>query len=432
MAIGTGPTIQEVRRLRVITEAAGSFCVDQTSSPGLASYTAVPAIEGSVECEAGQLETIPVNTLVQTRWDYPEEIIGKKKPVTLKFSLWLAPTGTVTSDGVTAVQGCLGLLLKAVMGGESLGTGTRAVAGWSSSAGSVDSGEGGSMLAGNALAWVDSSGVAHAREIEQRSTDAITLKRALPAIPANTNTLYGSATYYMSSDPATSLQFVVEGAEQTDRWLLLGCQMTGMQIDLPIASENAAPKITFTFESTSWLYGDDCATPITGSDLAVSTYSNFSPIAGYAGRFMAQQVTTATYTGSTIDISAVSFEPKWKYQRVTSPSGTMATLRWIASRQAASCIEGSFSTYFSDFSHFDWRDNKTDLAISYQIGTSVSANAGLVLITIPTAQATKAARVNADGIANETINVKGRNDAECVLSPATDLSLSPFRIHLIC
>ena len=55
-----------------------------------------------------------------------------------------------------------------------------------------------------------------------------------------------------------------------------------------------------------------------------------------------------------------------------------------------------------------------------------------MLITIPTAQATKVARVNADGIANETINVKGRNDAECVLSPATDLSLSPFRIHLIC
>jgi hypothetical protein len=432
MAIGTGPTVEGIARLRVIVEAAGSFCVDQTSSPGLASYTAVPAIEGTIEFPAGQLETIPTNTLVQTRWDYPEEIIGKKKPVTLKFSMWLAPTGTVTSDGVTAVQGALGLILKAVMGGESLGTGTRAVAGWTSSAGSVDAGEGGSMLAGNALAWVNASGIAEAREIEQRSTDALTLKRALSGTPSNTNTLYGSATYYMSSDPDTSLQFVVEGAEQTDRWLLLGCQMTSMALDLPIGSENAAPKITFTFESTSWLYGDDCATPITGSDLAVSTYSNFSPIAGYAGRFMAQTVTTATFTGSTVDVSAVSFDPKWSFGRVTSPSGTMATLRWLAKRQAAACIEGSFQTYFSDFSHFDWRDNKTDLAMTYQIGTSVAANAGVVLISVPTAQVVEVMRNNADGVANETIKFKGRNDSETVLSPATDLSRSPFRIHLIC
>src|SRR5690349_8898969 len=127
MAIGIGPAVYGVRRLRVITEAAGvaTFCADQTSSPGLASYTAVPAIEGTIEDPGGQLETIETNVLVQTRWDKSKRIIGKKKPVTLKFSMWLAPTGTVTSDGVTAVQGALGLILKAVMGGESLGTGTR-------------------------------------------------------------------------------------------------------------------------------------------------------------------------------------------------------------------------------------------------------------------------------------------------------------------
>jgi hypothetical protein len=430
MAVGTGPTIEQVRRLRVITEAAGSFCVDQTSSPGLASFTAVPAIEASVEFPAGQLELIPVNTIQQQRWQTTKRIIGKKKPVTLKFAMWLAPTGTVTSDAVTAVQGCLGLLLKAVMGGESLGVGTRAVAGWTSSAGSVDAGEGAGLPAGNATAWVDSSGIAHAREIEQRSTDAITLKRALPGTPANTNTLYGSATYYMGSDPNTSLQFAVEGAEQTDRWLLMGCQMTSMALELPIGSENAAPKITFTFESTTWLYGDDCATNLTGSNLGVSTYSNYSPIAGYAGQFLAQTVTTATYTGSAIDISAITFEPKWKYQRVTSPGGTMATLRWLASRDAAPCIEGSFTTYFSDFTNFDRRDNRTDLALTYQIGNSTAS--GIVLLSVPTAQIVESSRVNADGIASETHKFVGRGDSETVEGSATDLGISPFRIHLIC
>lgn len=423
---GTGPTVQPIQRLRVYTEPAGSstFAVDHTGTLG--DFTAVPAKEGSLTWDTDR-EMIDPGQLVQYHWDGREKILGKKK-WTLSFTMPLAPTGTAASDGVTAITSALGILLKAVMGGESLGIGTRAVAGWTASAGSVDSGEGAGLPAGNAMGWVNSSSVLEAREVEQRSTDAITSKLAFSAAPANTNTLYASATYYLTSDPDTSLQFIVEGLEQTDRWLLLGGQGS-FTLSLPIGDENAIPEITFTFTGANWLGGDVTAGVLTGSDLALSTYTGFSPIAGYAGRLLVQTVGTSTFTGATVNASAVGVEPQIAFIPVTSPSGVMSILRWRVARPAAGIpVKGSFTTYFEDFSRFNWRENKTDLAFFYQIGTAAGST---VLITIPTAQATKPTRVDANGIASETVMLEGRKDADTVEGSATDLGRSPLRIHLL-
>ena len=425
MAVGVGPTVHAVQRLRVWTET--TFCSDGTGTLG--NFTDVPVKEGSMESPVAPYETIDHGALVQYRWDYREEIIGKQKPVQLKFTMALAPTGTAAGNTTAAVAGALGVLLKACMGGESLGTGDKASTGWTSSAGTVQGVSSDGFPAGNAVGWVNGSSVLEAREVEQQqSATGVTTKRAFSGTPANNDVLYASATYYLTSDPSSSLQFIVEGLELQDRWLLLGCQMTSVSLSLPIGSDNAIPEITFTFESTKWMYGDDCATNLTGSALGTATYSNFNPIAGFAGRFMVQTVTTATYTGSTVDVSAVSFDPKWKFQRVNSPSGTMATLRWLASRQSAPCVEGSFTTYFSDYTRFDWRDLKTDLALSYQIGTAAGS---AILITAPTVQATEVNRVSDNGIAGETVKWKARKDGETVEGSSTDLGLSPFRIHLL-
>lgn len=421
---GTGPTVHAVQRLRVYTEPAGSFAVDHTGTLG--DYTAVPAKEGSLTWDTDR-EMIDPGQLVQYHWDGREKILGKKK-WTLSFTMPLAPTGTAASDGVTAVTSALGILLKAVMGGQSLGVGTRAVTGWSSSSGDVDAGEGAGLPAGNAMGWVNSSSVLEAREVEQRSTDTITSKLAFSGTPANTNTLYASATYYLTSDPDTSLQFIVEGLEQTDRWLLLGGQGS-FTLSLPIGDENAIPEITFTFTGANWMYGDETAGTLTGSDLAISTYSAFQPIAGYAGRLLVQTVGTATFTGATVNASAIAVEPAIAYMPVTSPSGTQSVLRWRVQRPAQGVpVKGSFTTYFEDFSRFDWRDNQTDLAFFYQIGTAAGST---VLISIPTAQATKVIRQDASGIAGEVISLEGRKDADTVEGSASDLGRSPLRIHLL-
>ena len=83
------------------------------------------------------------------------------------------------------------------------------------------------FLAGGAIAWVNGSGVLEVREIESIAANSITLKHAFSAGPTNAQVAYAAATYSFTEDPQESLQFIVEGVENEDRWLLLGGQAVG-------------------------------------------------------------------------------------------------------------------------------------------------------------------------------------------------------------
>ena len=115
--------VHSVQRIRVFTEV--TFGADSSSS--IASFTDLPIVEGSATVTLTRDELDP-GQLVQSRLEGRERVLGKRS-ATLSFQLNLAPTGTAAGSAVAAVQGGLGLLLKNVMGGETLGTGSTAAAG---------------------------------------------------------------------------------------------------------------------------------------------------------------------------------------------------------------------------------------------------------------------------------------------------------------
>ena len=410
--------VHSVQRLRVWSES--SFATDGTGT--LANYTDVPVREGTGTMTL-TLDSLDPMQQVQSRVEYREEVLGKRS-ATLQFTLNLAPTGTAAASGIAAVQGALGLLLKATYGGETLGTGTTFTGG-TATIPTVTSAAG--FLAGGAIGWSNASGVLEVREIESIAGNSITLKHAFSAAPTNAQVAYAAATYSFTEDPQESLQFIVEGVEAQDRWVLLGGQAVGGVTVAIDPSGAALPSIQFSMTFANWLDSTECAGSITGT-IGNATYSNYSPIVGQAGELRAFVVGASTLTTSSIvHCSALAFSPKVVFVPVTSPSGTNTIYRWRAGR-AMPPVEGSFTTFFQDYTWWSARAAKSDYDIAYQMGQAAGST---VVITAPTVQIVNPQRV-ADGnqLAGQAVAFKGRRDTDTGAS-TTALAKSPTRIHLV-
>jgi hypothetical protein len=416
--------VHSVQRVRAIIEAAGSFAIDQTSSPGLASFLDLAIREGS-----GQLtltrDSLDPQQLVQSRVEYRKEVLGKRS-ATFAFTLNLAPTGVVANSTTVTVLSNELTILGAIFGGSRSGNeGSTAQSASTATVINVATGHGVRFAAGGALGWVNASGVLETREIESISTDAITLKHALSGSPASSDIIYNCVTIHYTEDPTTSVQMLVEGVESDDRWLLLGGQAVG-GVQLAIdPSGQALPGITVNMTFADWKQSNETAGTVTGT-IGTATYSNYLPITGHAGELRVFTVGASTLnTSSLVHCSAIAFAPAVAYGPVTSPSGKNTIFRWRASR-AAPPATGSWTSPYEALTRWTERNNRTDKAVFYQMGAAAGQ---AVLISAPTVQLTNPQRV-ADGsdIAAETVEWKARRDTD-VGSSTTELAKSPFRLH---
>ena len=411
---GSGPTVEPVKHMQVYLES--TFGTDITGS--LASFLSVPFQEGTAQMVLMREAHDPLTT-VQHHHGFREKVLGKKS-WKLSFTMPLAPTGTAASSA--AVQGALGYLLAAAMGGEDLGTGSVFSAAWTAVTGDVTSGTG--FTKGTALGWTNTSSIYEMRPLKNVSSNTLTTKLAFSGSPANLDVAYSCASYYMTSDPDTSLQFVVRGLESDDDWVLMGGQLESMTITLPL--DGTIPTIAFAWKGVKWIYGSAASGSASLTDISAATYSNYSPIVGHAGRFQSQVNATTTYAGSTVDISALTIEPQINYSGVPSPSGIEGVLRWRLTRNNGPSVTGTFTTYFADTSLFVDRDDKDDRLLWYQCGVTAGQS---FAIEIPTVQYTDVQRVDGGGIASQTVTWEARNDGD-ITTATTDQHLSPWRIHL--
>lgn len=415
-----GPTVQNVALIQAFKEPSGSFAVDASAS--LASFVAIPFQEGSATMTLTEETHNPQHSL-QRMWDYQVEVRGKKT-WTLQFTMPLHSTGVPAGDGDTVAASPLGYLLDIVMGGSTPETGSVAAAGWTAGGGAVRTSDGAGFVKGGAIGWVNTSGVFEARPLANVSGDTLTPKIAFSAAPQENDVIYGAATYYLGEDPDDSVQFAVRGLESQDEWLLMGGQLQSLTINLPV--DGTIPTVQFTFQGVDWLNGADTASPASFTDLTPVTYSNFEPFTGQAGRFMVQEVGTPTYAGSTVHVSAVTFEPQITYTAIPSPSGVNGILRWRAVRAAGTPpVQGSFTTFFESDSWWDAKASKAPYLVLYQVGVKPGAT---VLLEASTVQITDVQRVGENDIASVTVTWKGRRDGG-VSTAATDLHYSPLRIH---
>ncbi len=428
MAQGSGPTVQGIQKISVATEAAGAFATEIVwPSGGADTFIDCPIVEGSASWTT-DVQMLDPGNLVQYHHDYREEVVGKKS-ATLTFTMNLASTGTAATAAQSALQGALGKILKVVMGGEAtLATGSQSSTGATATAVSVDQSTG-KWTSGMAAGWVNGSSVLEIRELQTVAAKVLTPKLAYSGAATVNDEFHNCATYFLAADPNTSLQFVVQGMEQEDRWLISGCQGS-LTLNLPL--DGSIPTVTFAFQCATWVQvadaGGTAMVALDGTDLTVATYTNVDPITAVAGDFRVPILGTESLTAATqVHVSALAIEPQHNFVPITSPSGTNGILRFRLSRNNGPSVQGSWTTFYESDGRWDARAAKTDYALFYQFGQSAGSS---VLISCPTIQVVDVQRVDDNGIAGETVTWKARADGDITASGTADQQRSPLRIHL--
>lgn len=402
--------IHRIQRMRVDVEPAGAF---ETALAIPGTFTDVPFEGGSATLALMRQETA-VNVAQQYKDGYEKDVLGPYS-WTLSATISLAPTGTGATNGVAAVQGAIGKLLATSMGGERLGTGDL-VSDASPAVDNFDVATGARFTAGSALAATPAGGTGwEAREIESVATNLVTLKHALSGAPSNGATILNSASYFLTEDPDKSLQFLLEGAEQSNRWRLSGGQLQSLGIATPIGT--GIPSLTFNWAGTVWANLGDSA-------LGQATYSNFAPRMIYDSEFLAQVV--GTVTRQVIPISTITFTPSLAFIPMKTPR-SQTIERWVRNATAPA-MQLQFTTPYQSYAAwFQERDDRDDYHFALQIGNSAG---GMVLLTMPCGQVVNPQLVDDGGIGAQQIAAKARLDRDAT-DQTTEIRRSAWRVHLL-
>lgn len=406
--------IHAIQRCRLYEEPAGSLAVDHTGTLG--DFHDLPLQEGgTLELLKDVLDPM---THAQHLDQWRTQIFGKKS-ATFNFTMLLCSRNDISDGDLTPLT----RLLKIVMGGYEANDTTTFSGASSGSVFTLSTAT--TYEGGGVIGRLNAAGDLEAREIESKSGSTITTKYAFSSTPSTGALTYSGITCYLTQDPNTSVQMIVEGFEPQDRWLLLGgqCQSLAMNVD---PTGESLPTMTFNLLFCNWLYHSEVAGSISAA-LALATYNDFLPMSGHDAALRLVTPGSATFSSThVVHVSEMTFNPKIVFIPVTSPSGTNTVYRWRRSRQAP-VMEGSFTTFYEDTSLFTLRDNSTRKAIWYQIGSTPGQT---VLVSVPNAQIVNAQRVDAAQIAGQQMAFQSELDSD-VTGTATDLRKSAFRIHFL-
>lgn len=407
--------LDALKVIKVDVEDAGSYNATQ-SFPG--AFLDFPYKEGTLEIATNQEMLDPAVGTVCID-GMPVAKIPGIKSCTATLTSTLHSHGQDLDGDVTPTDGdswALARVLKAVMGGmTSAGTEaaqTTVQSGSTSTVVNVTTSHGDRFAAGKAIGLTTSAGY-EVREVESVSTDAITLRKALSGAPTTGTAVRGGISFYLTSDPDTSLQLVYEGRELSDRVLLKGMQ-GGMALTV---APGQLPEISFSLTGATWSNLSD------GSDVpSCPSYSLYSPpvVSSAELLFAAHSGTTRT----AIDWSACTLTPSLTYAAVKS-GGSAETVKRMKRQRSVPALSGSFVMPLESTAIFDTWAAKTYQMLTLQLGTS----AGLtLLITVPKVQIVNVQRsASESGLAGLTVSFEATEDS----LGTTDLLKSAFRIHAI-
>ena len=415
-----GIEVHKVRRARVNVESTFATAL---TIPG--TFLDLPFVEDSFSFTLDQ-DLLDPQYSQQYKYQIAEHVLGKRS-ATWSFTMNLASTGTSAGSAVaqaTSTTNPLGLMLKAVMGGETGYTGS-AVTGGTASVPIATSAS--TRFGAGSVVGLTVSGGYQWRPITSIATTSITLKLAASTTPTSTD-CYAPTTYYLAQDSnpndSTTLQFEVDGADPYDRFLLLGCQCTGMTISL---ENGALGRVTFSGVAADWAYN---GATVTGS-IGAATYAATQPVPNVTGAYYQWTNGTTTYTASTattegseLHVAKETWEPSITHIPVTSPSGTQTILRYVRGRSVP-VVKGSFTIPHISNTQFTNRSGLVDKGYLRVLGGTPGST---VILDAPTTQVMNVQKANEGELNYQSVNWQGRNDG--TTAGSTDLERSPFRIHL--
>ncbi len=415
--------LERIQRMRINTES--SFAVDGSGTLG--NFVDVPFISGSATATRSK-QMLDPETAKQHIDAYDTQIVGMDEPPAITFTMGLASTGTSAGNATPQVQSALGELLQVGMGQETLGTGTT-VNDAGADADDFDATTVTSLVAGGAIGFLNDLGYLEARPIALKSSSNLLLRYAFSEAPDNSDVLYAFASYSLASNPTGSMQFLLEGVEPQDRWSILGAQMTACSLELPLGG---LPRITQTWTGVRWLYGDDCATDLTGQSWAQAGYTNHQPTHA-VGHFLYGAYNSPTYAAS-LGVTQVTAAPAITYSaEVTNPAastgyavalaGSHVQAQWRRTHTAPVC-SGTFVLPFQDYTYFDARDSGALKQLLFQIGTTPGE---CVLLDFRTVQILNVERSGGQDVAMQTVSWACQLDQGT--TGTSDLTDSAFRIH---
>lgn len=333
-------------------------------------------------------------------------LLAKKSA--LAFKCWL--TGLAAT---TPAQDDLGLLLKAALGGESLGPASTTVTGANAGAGAtaplaVTLGTG--ILAGQAIKVVSASRT-ELRRVVSVSGNNLTLDQDLAGVYTS-GTVYTSATYYPDPDPLCDLNdaghltlaALFRGAHSAEQVQHRGC-FPG--IELADVGTNKRPKFDVTLHGQDWDYVSGVA--------ALSAFTEpASPNQINNGLYLNA---VGTVTNNIIPVSDIDIKLGMTVEPQMSPNGENGVIGHLVIGFRTT-IE--FTTYFDVATWYDRYAAGTKFLGGYVLGNNA-------LISFPLLQIDEAPDPVGAGAQPRGVRVKMHADNSSITT--NDLTLAKFAIH---
>lgn len=413
--------IDKLRYVGLYEEPNNAYGIDNSDDPG--DSLALPYMEGSLKVDGDTTNLDPMSGKVEID-GYDVQVPGPKK-CTVGFDVALHSHG-LDLDGTTAAPSAstwaLARLLKIVLGGLSattMGPGsaqTTVQAGSTATSIVVTTGHGVRFARGGVIGIdVMGDGVIEAREIASVSTDTITLKEALSGTPGTGIAVRGGLTFYVSRDPDTSAQLLVEGRELSDRFVFMGLQ-GGIGFSFAFGQDAAPSKLSFSMSGANWERLGD------GSGVTVPTYSPFQLI-----RSVDAPLTVPTFgstTRSLVHQHDFKLELALQYADEKSGSGVQG-IRRKRRMPGRPLAKGSFVERFEDQTRWASYEQKEARSVFQQLGVTPG---GICLVSVPKVQFGQPKRVASGELAGAEVPFWGRNDTT---GGTTDLEVAAFRLHFL-
>jgi hypothetical protein len=402
-------SLHSLRQLSVHDSDESSFGVDEGGSFSARDIRCIGQPNAQPDQQVFESPVVRHRVAVQ---DAP--ILGLKNNSKLTFSTFLRGTGTAAGDTVAALGAAArteGQLLKHVFGAETLGTGTTINDASPTTTGfTVTSAAG--LAVGQAI-MVTVGTVLEATVIKTISTNDLTFTRALSGAPADSATVYASATYYPVEDLTGSLQFRALGSEDM-YFHFLGCRCTSFKFSN--LNPGQLPQMDFEYGCASWAKK-------TGGGLAAPTYTSTTnpPIPGYAATLMVGSNGTTTRT--VINGSSVSVDSGLAVEKLESVGGVEGVQDWPRSGIKPT-VEFTLNPHVDDW--FDDYAALTAKSFHYQIGATAG---NTVLIEV---QKVNIMKVPERAAINSQLGVKVNGEGiEDPANGTAEFARAAIRVHLL-
>lgn len=406
-------SIEAIKRVRYAIEPSSSYAVNLS---GTTTYRDVRTISAEM---GTNLEYLDNQTMQQTL-DGTEAKIPSRRRSTFNMASYLVGSGTGISGSVFAVDHAHSDLLKTIMGGYyvSSGSGMQAVqtpGTLTQSAVAVD------KYVGSAIGvYNTSSNRLEVARVQNYNTTSrgITLEHQLPFTPPTNAPIYGSQTIYLGSDPQESLQFYVEGQDSDDNWYLQGLQGN---FGLTFANGELL-QINYELEGATWQTGST-------HTLVEASYTNGNPLPIVNSKFLFYVHSTSSVPAyACLPVNSWELTPNLSYVDITTPCNATNILRKRRSRSVP-VAQGSFTAYFTDKTYWNARDAETRYGLAIQVG---STPGNTVYISCPYVQITDVQRVGAEELAGVQVSFEILDNRLVTANTGfSELARSGLSIHFL-